>query len=170
MCKGVGLAVVCLSCVLLGVSYKWRFQKEVYLIDLLRIILAELQEEIAYGKYPLAECFYRIAQRKSGTARHMLTEIYEECTQDATHPMEVFCRQVRRYLQKEGMNKKMIEQVVSKIAIGNMEKDMQYRLLEQSQRQLERLYEAKEKDRGEKEKLAVTLGVMGGCFFFLFLI
>ena len=170
VCKGVGLVLICTSCVLLGVSFKWRYQREVVLIGLFRTILLELQEEIIYGKYPLAECFYRIAQRKSGGTKALLLGMYEECMDEAAHPMEVFTQHACRYLEKEGVPKKVALQVVSGIAIGNMEQDMQYRLLQQSAGHLERLYEAKEKERGDKEKLAVTLGVMGGCFFFLFLI
>lgn len=170
MCKGVGLVVICASCILFGLSYKLRFRKEVQLIGLFQNILVELQEEIVYGKYPLAECFYRIGERKKGEVCELFCGVYEACMETAMHPMEVFQTHVKRYLLQEGMSPKLIEQVTECIVMGNMEKDMQYRLLQQSAQHLRQLYEAKERERGDKEKLAMTMGVMGSCFFFLFLI
>jgi len=170
MLKGVGLAIVCLSCVLLGVSRKQKLRREVEIIRNLSGLLVELREEIAYGKYPLTECFFRIGARGEGDIRELFLAIYEACKESKVHPLTVFLENLEAYLQKKDVSKAVQKELLSLIVIGNMEEDMQYKLLEQSAKRLERFYESQEEMGKEKEKLAVTLGVMGGCFFFLFFI
>lgn len=170
MLKGVGLALVCLSCVLLGVSRKQKLRREVEIIKSLSELLVELREEIAFGKYPLAECFFRMGARGEGQMREMLLAIYEELKGSKNHPLLVFLEFLEAYLKKNGVSPSVQKELLSCMVIGNMEEDMQYKLLEQSQKRLERFYEAQKQISKEKEKLAVTLGVMGGCFFFLLFI
>ena len=170
MYKGVGLGIVCISCVLLGFCAKVRLKKEVEIIGKWRDILLELQEEIAYGKYPLAECFYRLAERRKPEEKLLFIEIYEGCMESGEHPLFVFDKATRRYLKENGVSKGVQEEICACLLIGNMQEDMQCRLLEQSILRMGRLYDRQMAENREKEKLSVTLGVMGGFFFFLFFI
>ena len=170
MLKGVGLGIVCASCVLFGISRKLRLQREVEIIEKLSGLILELQEEIVYGKYPLSECFCRIAGRGDGDMRELFLTIHEMCRESNEHPLVIFTEALSEYLRKNAVSAGVQKELLSCIVIGNMEEDMQYRLLEQSAKRLERLYELQVGQSKEKEKLAVTLGVMGGCFFFLFFI
>jgi len=170
MLKGVGLAIVCLSCFLLGLSGKRRIRSEVEIIKRLSALVVELMEEITYGKYPLGECFFRIGTRGEGELRRLFFEISEKCKGSRLHPLMIFTENLEDYLRKKGVSKMVRQELLSCIVIGNMEEDMQYKLLEQSAKRMERLFQSQEETSMEKEKLAVTLGVMGGCFFFLFFI
>lgn len=171
MLRLAGACMILAGCFGLGFWYRRQFTGRVRALRAMCDALSLLCSEIRYGRGTLPECCGHVADRLAGAlgdAFGMIGEkmrentgesfarIFEECTRGPLKEMPL----------KEEDRKEFLR-FVSAGTFGDGK--MQLALIDQSREQLETKAAVLERENGEKCRMAVGLGAMGGLLIILVL-
>ncbi|MGN0401179.1 MAG: stage III sporulation protein AB [Acetatifactor sp.] len=171
MLKGIACCMIIAGSLGMGVWYKNEFTGRIRAIRMLRTILILLEGEIRYGRDTLSECCGHIAIRLKGECQTAFEQVAERMRQNGGESFErIFRSSVEPALKGLPLKQEDIEDFFRFVGTyGFADSSLQLRLLEQSREQLEARAEELSAGNGERCRMAVSLGAMGGFLIILVL-
>lgn len=172
MLKGIACCMILTGSLGMGLWYRNEFTGRIRTIRMLRTILVLLAGEIRYGRDTLSECCGHIAGRLQGECRSAFQQVAEKMRQNSGESFErVFRDCVEPVLKGLPLKQEDIDEFFRFVgAYGFADSSLQLRLLEQSREQLEERAELLSSGIGERCRMAVSLGAMGGLLIILVLL
>jgi len=171
MLRAAGACMILTGSLGLGIWYKRQFTDRIRSLRLMCNILDLLCSEIRYGLGTLPECCGHMAERLSGACGSAFRLISERMQENRGESFaEVFRECMGEPLGEMPLKDEDREEFFRFVAAGAFaDGQMQIKLIEQSREQLEMKADALERENGEKCRMAVGLGAMGGLMIILML-
>lgn len=171
MLRLAGACMILTGCFGLGFWYRRQFTGRVRALREMCNTLSLLCSEIRYGRGTLPECCRNVADRMAGNfgpAFRMIADRMRENTGESF--AEVFAECAEVPLKEMPLKEEDREEFLRFVSAGTFgDGQMQLALIEQSREQLETRAAALERENGEKCRMAVGLGAMGGLLIILIL-
>ncbi len=171
MLKGIGGAMIFSGCLGLGIWYRERFAGRVRALYRLCGILELLASQVRYGRDALPECcrhaarqlpdpfgqaFWQVAERMRENTGASFAEVFRESTAPALESLPLTDEDREIFLEFASET-------------GHTDGRMQLEILEQSRGRLWGTARRLEGESGEKGRMALGLGAMGGLLLVLIL-
>ena len=171
MLKLAGACMILTGCFGLGFWYRRQFTGRVRALRMMCDALSLLCSEIRYGRGPLPECCEHVADRLAGTLGNAFRRIADKMRENTGESFaRVFEECVRVPLKDMPLKEEDREEFLRFVSAGTFgDSQMQLALIEQSREQLDVRAAALERENGEKCRMAVGLGAMGGLLIILVL-
>lgn len=171
MLRLAGACMILTGCFGLGLWYRRQFTGRVRSLRALCDTLSLLGSEIRYGRGTLPECCGHVADRLDGalgSAFRMIADKMQENTGESFSQVFGECTGVP--LKEMPLKEEDREEFLRFVSAGTFgDGQMQLTLIERSREHLEARAAALERENGEKCRMAVGLGAMGGLLIILVL-
>lgn len=171
MLRLAGACMILTGCFGLGFWYRRQFIGRVRAIRTLCDTLSLLCSEIRYGRGTLPECCEHVAGRLTGALGSAFRRIADKMRENTGESFsQVFRECVGGPLKEMPLKEEDREEFLRFVSAGTFgDGQMQLTLIEQSRELLEARAAALEQENGEKCRMAVGLGAMGGLLIILVL-
>lgn len=167
----VGAFLIIIGCTGMGIWYRENFIGRIKALRLLQTVLAFLESEIDYGHETLPEACGRIAFRmpgELGKALEMVAIKMRENTGESFN--HIFQGQLRDILEKLPLKEEDRNDFFLFVSdMGYADEKLQLKLLQSSSELLKEKTDMLNRDKNEKCRMAVGLGVLGGFLLILVL-
>lgn len=156
----------------LGLWYKMLFCRRIRTLRMLENVLFEFESIIRYQREPLGQCFRMTASEQQGELRQALWEVGKRLEEKEEEGIrQVFCEKLEGVLTRMALTRSDRELFYSFLPEnGYADVELQMNLLEKCRTRIGRLWMELEKENGNKCKMAVSLGVLGGLLLLLVLV
>lgn len=166
MQKVLGSIAVLISCVGIGIEKAQELQRHLTELELLKRIFTILKKEMEYTKAPFSELFLKMSKKVEGIHGEWLNNLAENlCKYEQETFYEIWNKELEKLFEESKLSKKEKEE------LRQLGKSMGYiEGIELYLTQLEFSIEQTKAEIGNKKKLCVSLGVMGGIFLVIILL
>lgn len=172
MLRLAGCILTVSGCVGLGYWYRQQFTGRLHHLRILITILDMMMSEVRYSKASLPECCRQLAGRLEEPYQGSFQKIWEETRENAGEPYDdIFKRNMQACMGQVPLGKeekKLFLEVSGRF--GYEEARMQLNSMEQCKEQLKGLAARLEREVGEKGRMAMGLGTLGGLLLIIILL
>ncbi|MBR5247717.1 MAG: stage III sporulation protein AB [Lachnospiraceae bacterium] len=172
MVKLVGSILVVGGCVGLGGWYRGQFIGRLKQLRILITILDLMISEVRYSKSSLPECCRQLSGRLPEPYGNSFFKVWEETQENSGEGYrDIFVRNLKRCMEQVPLGaeeKKLFLEVSGQF--GYEEARMQINSMEQCKEQLKNICGGLEKEVGEKGRMAMGLGTLGGLLLIIVLL
>lgn len=172
MLKLAGCILTVSGCVGLGYWYRKQFTDRLHHLKILIMILDMMMSEVRYSKASLPECCRQLSERLEEPYQGSFLKIWEETRENSGEAYhDIFQRNMQDCMGQVPLGKeekKLFLEVSGRF--GFEEARMQLSSMEQGREQLKGLYERLEREVGEKGRMAMGLGTLGGLLLIIILL
>ena len=169
MLKGIAAVFVMTGCLGLGVWHRQQLSGRIRALGRLQGILELLASQVRYGKETLPECCRHLSPRLKPPFDSAFLEVADQMEQNTGASFaEVFAEQMRAPLLEMPLTEEDRETFLRFASrTGYADGQMQLRILEQSGRWMEETAGRLKQENGEKSRMALGLGILGGLLLIL---
>lgn len=171
MSAGIGVALVMLGSMGLACGICREYRERLSLLQKLRSCYEYIQYEIAYGKTPIPQILYRLADKKECCFCGEFAQIASEM-QETGEKFDVIWKRVFGEALKDSVLKKKERDFLLKFADqqGLAKEDAQARMLDALLKELARHIEQIQEEQKNKNKMVISMGVAGGMLLCILLL
>jgi len=169
--KWLGMCFILVGCVGMGVWYSNNYVRKWKNLLELKKSLVMLKGEISYGRTPLPEAFFRLADKTKGVISkfyRIMAEGLEEGKGDMEYLWKNYLEKCIPEKEMRESDRKELESLGS--TLGYLDTEMQLQTLGLYEKQLEQSIYFYEKERENRTRLYPILGTIGGILICIILI
>ena len=172
MIRLAGCFLTICGCVGLGYWYRQQFFCRLYHLRLLISILNMIMSEVRYSKASLPECCRQISKRLEEPYQRSFLKIWEETQENCGESYhDIFQRNMQECLGQVPLGKEEKRLFLEVFGgFGFEESRMQLNSLEHCKEQLNGQLEGLRKEVGEKGRMAMGMGTLGGLLLIIILL
>lgn len=169
--KWIGMSLIFIGCVGMGLWYRSSYIRKWKNLVEIKKSLVILKGEISYGRTPLPDAFFRMANKTKGVVSAFYRSLAEGL-EEGKGDMELLWKHFLEQCISEGEmrvnDRKELEQLGS--TLGYLDADMQLQTLGLYERQLEQSIHFYERESENRTRLYPILGTIGGILICIIMI
>ena len=169
--KWIGMSMVLAGCIGMGLWYSSIYIKKWKMLLEIKKALIILKGEISYGKTPLPDAFYRVAEKTKGTLSAFFRRMSEELEKGNGTVEQIWGEAIKKCISDSEIrtcDRKELEQLGS--TLGYLDVEMQLQTIGLYEKQLEQSILFFEKEKESRMRLYPLLGTMGGVLICIIMI